>query len=1537
MEEEEREPSVASSSDLYSESDTPAAIQHHGPTPTKRKAERTDSGPDKKRKLDPISSSPSSHLLPCVGLPPEIWQNVFLSCSPATLGRLLQVNRSFRSYLLDVQSPSSGTGCLCLVRSDSIWIAARKAHPTRPSKPPEGFSEVDLWSLILGKSCQFCHRTPSSSPGEKPWEKGPGPNGVRIIWPFWVRACGSCLQDRCERDTTLLFSAASALRPALPFAFMTSDLNVIAASSLQDPALPPSLQIFKVYYKPQIQQMEIELVEAQSRGPAAAEEWLKGLDSRGRARMSNSAGWERWEIKYQWWLSHQDTRSTPMSTSTTPGPPFPQKTASPFRAAITSGTSNGVPVACKSISSIPLISLHDHPSVRHLAPWKSDQKLATSTQLLPPRPAVSAQPMHVPQHISQPPLHHPRPERNIHDANEAKAARKADIERRCEALSPPIPANVLRHMESFKAAIQISQPMTEYSWEVLKPRLLAQRTDAEKSESEQAARMAHLQTRVADRRQKDASLKEVKEVIDRDWEDSQKPVRDRLSSYADGFIQSKWAGDKLINHDSSPRFAAELLLHVRQKFYSDVSNEDRTANDAPDMDLDQPEQPARRTLILENMKWTYDNKIKPLTEQFRKELFLCNGCDGNFRYYGFEGVIQHYGAKHTSAFSVGNVVVSWREAEWPEEPPFHPDPSAAKTYGHSVPTSMPSHGQSAYAPYYGGYSRGGTTTPQMPLHLQSPSPYMPYGTQLNGPFPPPPPPNPGHGASYSYSQGYAQQQPMDPYNGYQPGYLGYSTSPLMNSSVPAGNGYNGFGLQTSPHHAPVAPAPMPQEPDKDEPFRTTLFDKQVRSLVEMARDIWTSTSGIKDLPNSVRVYVLLHRVISKFQLQFDHEPILDHFAEAVQSHSLPGLKSAAGLACKACHSEHLSQFPMPHVPRPEERKTYHVLSLFSHFKSVHLERFGPRPTFQNGQQLRLLDWKEDMIELPSDRLISGLIHAPGMDDEKLHIIATVFPTLFPTPLPRIGVVDQSGVASASLTRPKSAKLDRDTPDALAEDLQTTPRKSPHGRANLPPRPGEEEYDPLRPALVRDSRLPVGASYRRPSHSWSPPPDDRRQVYNAEPRYIVGGPQYYPVNGSDTDAFTLKRPRDAMDDEYAGPPTRQYMEVSPNGTRYIRDASPLYPEIRNRRPVYHDREAYPGLPPRQSRSFFRGPGQVGATEGLPGTDDRYRYPLESAGPRSRSESPARAETDAERFLNEFVPPAPLPQHIRKEEEDRRQAWPPEDMDDGSRYTPPPPILVAPADDRPDPNTPLGPQPIPINSSLQYEDPRHGRYTPDPGHAPRRPGLGPYRRREVPVPSRYARYMSAADRDTYARGHSIQRSHSRYERRYERYDQQRRRLDQEGETPGPPTAAERERDMSIDRYADEREHEGYYHPLRHGSRDYVPIEDHRGAGPPPSRYLSRFAADPADAQPPQFVDEFGEPVQYVRVRSEAYPPRYADERERVEYVPVGYDRRERERERQYVYYDEPAPLVRGGEVGVERVPVPVAAPVPGAFEGEVGEER
>ena len=81
--------------------------------------------------------------------------------------------------------------------------------------------------------------------------------------------------------------------------------------------------------------------------------------------------------------------------------------------------------------------------------------------------------------------HQPRTERNIKDVNEAKAARRAEIERRCAAMDPPLLPSVLRHMDSFQAAMQISQPMTDQAWEILRPRLLSQLPLAGRREKEQ--------------------------------------------------------------------------------------------------------------------------------------------------------------------------------------------------------------------------------------------------------------------------------------------------------------------------------------------------------------------------------------------------------------------------------------------------------------------------------------------------------------------------------------------------------------------------------------------------------------------------------------------------------------------------------------------------------------------------------------------------------------------------------------------------------------------------------------------------------------------------------------------------------------------------------------------------------------------------------------------------------------------------------------------------------------------------------------------
>lgn len=201
----ERESSAASSVDFYESEgkvNAPAGQMHNDASVAKRKAEDLSSVADKKRKLDThVSSSVPTQLGHCAGLPPAVWQHIFSFCSLADLGRLIQVNRSFHSYLTDVSNVSLSEpehGCLHLLKSEALWASARNAYNSNAPKPLSGLTELQMWQLVWSKRCQFCNKLDASTPGEKIWQQGPGEAGVRTIWPFGIRACGPCLMQHCQ-------------------------------------------------------------------------------------------------------------------------------------------------------------------------------------------------------------------------------------------------------------------------------------------------------------------------------------------------------------------------------------------------------------------------------------------------------------------------------------------------------------------------------------------------------------------------------------------------------------------------------------------------------------------------------------------------------------------------------------------------------------------------------------------------------------------------------------------------------------------------------------------------------------------------------------------------------------------------------------------------------------------------------------------------------------------------------------------------------------------------------------------------------------------------------------------------------------------------------------------------------------------------------------------------------------------------------------------------------------------------------------------
>lgn len=82
---------------------------------------------------------------------------------------------------------------------------------------------------------------------------------------------------------------------ALPFIFLTNDLHVIPAAILQSGA-PTGIQISKHFFNPHIEELKQEFEEVKAIGYAAAEEWIKGLEGRGRERRNDALRWERWEV-----------------------------------------------------------------------------------------------------------------------------------------------------------------------------------------------------------------------------------------------------------------------------------------------------------------------------------------------------------------------------------------------------------------------------------------------------------------------------------------------------------------------------------------------------------------------------------------------------------------------------------------------------------------------------------------------------------------------------------------------------------------------------------------------------------------------------------------------------------------------------------------------------------------------------------------------------------------------------------------------------------------------------------------------------------------------------------------------------------------------------------------------------------------------------------------------------------------------------------------------------------------------------------------
>jgi hypothetical protein len=149
-------------------------------------------------------------------LPAEVWHHVFTFCSPSALGNLLQVNKLFNKYLDPTSSVQrnfleklSRTAVECL-DPNLIWqISRRRFWPSTPS-PYDSKTQLDMWRLAFAKRCQWCgKRSNLAKQTSHDSLRGPGREGVSVIWQFATRACGPCLAQRSLKVNRLHFQSAA--------------------------------------------------------------------------------------------------------------------------------------------------------------------------------------------------------------------------------------------------------------------------------------------------------------------------------------------------------------------------------------------------------------------------------------------------------------------------------------------------------------------------------------------------------------------------------------------------------------------------------------------------------------------------------------------------------------------------------------------------------------------------------------------------------------------------------------------------------------------------------------------------------------------------------------------------------------------------------------------------------------------------------------------------------------------------------------------------------------------------------------------------------------------------------------------------------------------------------------------------------------------------------------------------------------------------------------------------------------------------------
>lgn len=563
-----------------------------------------------------------------------------------------------------------------------------------------------------------------------------------------------------------------------------------------------------------------------------------------------------------------------------------------------------------------------------------------------------------------------------------------------------------------------------------------------------------------------ATAQKTKEEIDAEWDEIQGPVRFKILKYADEAIIGDWDDGEKVNKKNAPSFASDVLLHVRKRFYKEVEDDAKTARAAgqePVVDL--PEGPFTQKLSLENMKYVFDVKIRPITGNLCKDLFLCNDCDYNGKFFGLEGVIQHFASKHTMVLSKGNIVVHWR-AEWPEHSPFKAYPRRPKGAAQlALPAKPPSSHSTKNLP--GRHDSRGPAQKHVlvtedrrqlqparpPLHptdslAQSATvpqhdkaqyyPAPPYASLLPNTTLPQPSTYPGGWPGDYTSPQYSQHSSQDhvgadahrrdlelvpqrddyPTQGNPPAYTVENVPTIGDGALPSrirtpGSAYAGQG------RSELAPAGPPAASDID-------TEVKLNEIARHASSLWKATENMRSLPAPIRLFTVHFHLNNVYEERFGQPLSLALYMKAlVAKEDLRPMVAGARLSCYACQLS-------PGGGRISKKGdgTHSIFELYKHFEDTHI-----RGTNNGHPSAGSLDWLTDMLILPTQKDMIRIAGRPTKRGKRFPLLPLA---LFSLSRKKRGrPLTRSAIRSARIQPEIASDLERSESEARTGQTQSS--------------------------------------------------------------------------------------------------------------------------------------------------------------------------------------------------------------------------------------------------------------------------------------------------------------------------------------------------------------------------------------------------------------------------------------------------------------------------------------------------------------------